>query len=937
MRLLKKYFFSLLFLLPLTGAAQYYLTGQDPASVKWRQIRTPNFQIVFPEEYRKIAGYYANVLELSGSFVAHPYITKRRPLTIVLHNRSVLSNAMVSPAPFHADFFEMPSQDLYPQIWQNQLALHEYRHAVQMMKINSGFTKGLYYVFGQQAVAAVFGTFLPFWFIEGDAVFSETVHSRSGRGRVPEFTCKLKAQVLGKKIYKYDKAQFGSYNDFVPDHYTLGYQLVTCGIEKYGMQLWDKTLDNVARKPFTLVPFTHSLKKITGKGKVGFYNMVLDSLKVKWQSEDGIFNDSVFEVNNRFYSNYLFPQPLSDGSVICEKTGVDDINRFVKVFPDGNEKKIFTPGYDFVESLWANDSLICWNEKGFDTRWSNRSYSVIKIYNFKNRKLKTVTRKSRYFAPAVSHGADKIAVSEVDITGRYFLKIIDIVSGKVLKSYSTADNLFFMTPAWSCDDRYIVSVGLGKKGKSLLLTDTESGKTKSVMPFTYAEIKQPDIYGDFVVFVGTFEGKDELYALKIPDGKLFKLNNARFGSVNPEFSPRGKRIYYSAYTPDGYKPAVMNFDTASLKIFDGQMVHAGYPVDNLATPDVFVLDDVKVPDTSFTVEKYSRLAHLFNPYGWGPLYIDADNYTLNPGVFVLSQNKLSTAVSSLGYVYDFNEETGKLKFGFEYYGWYPVIKINTSYGGRRVFARDENGERQEVRWKESVVSASAALPLNFTRGRWIKGLKFSVEMQQKFLKMAPESKFTFKEDRTTAGTFQLLGYVQQKRSLKDIFPSYGIWINGLFRKTLFSDSSSRQTSLQGAVYLPGIIKHQGLRFYWALQNSKEGYYAFSETVSLPRGYTGLDFDKYAVLKFDYALPLFYPDWNIPAVSYLKRVYTRLYYDCLYDLKNGGNGGMLSSAGIEVYSGWHFLSLFPEVTLGIRYSRLIENGGNGFEFLYSVSF
>ncbi len=926
----------MLFVLPATVSAQYYLTGQDPASVKWKQINTGNFQIVYPEEYGNIAEYYANVLELSSPFVARPYLNKRKPFTIILHNRSTISNAMVSPAPFHADFFEMPSQDLYPQIWQNQLALHEYRHAVQMTKIKSGFTKGLYYLFGEQGVAAVFGTFLPFWFIEGDAVFSETIHSNSGRGRVPLFSYPLKAQVLDKKIYRYDKAQFGSYKDFVPDHYTLGYQLVTYGIKNYGTELWNNMLTNVAHRPFTLVPFTHALKKSTGKGKVRFYRTALDSLRTEWELKDTKFTDSVFDVKNRFYSNYYFPQPLSDGSVICEKTGIDDINRFVMIFPDGSEKRVFTPGFDFKESLSANDSLICWNEKTFDPRWSNRDYSVIKIYDFKKGKLKTLTRKSRYFAPALSHKADKIAVSEVSETGNYSLKIIDIASGKVFKSFVTPDNLFFMTPAWSENDKYIVSIGLGKKGKSLLITDVESGKTEKLMPFTFAEIKQPSVYGDFVVFTGTFEGKDELYALKISTGKIYKLIDARFGSVNPEFSNDGKKIYYSAYTSGGYKPAVMNFNPDNLKEFTNGLKPYDYPVDKLVNRSTFVLDDTDVPDSLYPEKKYSCLTHLFNPYAWGPLYIDADNYSFNPGFMILSQNNLSTAVSSLGYIYNFNEETGKVKLGFEYYGWYPVIKINADYGGRRQFVNDENGQRQEVRWKETGISTTVSLPLNFTKGKWIKGINPSAGIEQKFLKMEPGSKFSFKEDRLTVATFQFYGYVQQKKSVKDIFPSYGFWINGLYRKTLFSDSSSVQTSIQGALYLPGILKHQGLRIYGAFQNENKGYYNFGETVSLPRGYTGLQYNEYSVIKVDYALPLFYPDWDVPAVFYLKRIYSRLFFDCLFDLKSG-NSISLSSTGLELYTNWHFLSLFPEVELGVRYSRLIENKGNGFEFLYSVSF
>ncbi len=460
----------LLTLLLFSGQAeaQYYLTGQDPASVKWRQIKTKEFRLVFPKGYEKIANYYMNLLQLSASHIDTPYHAPMRRLNIVLHNQSSTSNAMVSPAPFHADFFEMPSQNIYPQNWEKQLTLHEYRHAVQMNKMHQGFGNVMYYLLGDQGTAAIFGLYLPMWFIEGDAVWSETIHSNSGRGRLPKFVYPLKAQVLGKEIYKYDKAQFGSYRDFVPDYYTLGYQLVVEGIKNYGTGLWNDVLNQVARKGYTFVPFTHRLKKNTGNKKVKYYEATMKDMKSQWQAQvKPPENISEYAASDRFYTSYLFPQILSDGSIIAEQTSIDDINRFVKISPDGKVKRLFTPGFDFQESLSANDSLICWNEKTFDPRWSNRDYSVIKIYNYKTRKLRQLTRHSRYFAPALSPDGKTIIAVRVDMQQNYYLDFLDVVTGKKLKEFHTPGNLFFMAPHWSADGKNIVTTVLGDKGKSL--------------------------------------------------------------------------------------------------------------------------------------------------------------------------------------------------------------------------------------------------------------------------------------------------------------------------------------------------------------------------------------------------------------------------------------------------------------------------------------
>ena len=43
--------------------AQFYSTGQDPASAKWEQIKTDNFQVIFQKDFRSQGLKIANILE----------------------------------------------------------------------------------------------------------------------------------------------------------------------------------------------------------------------------------------------------------------------------------------------------------------------------------------------------------------------------------------------------------------------------------------------------------------------------------------------------------------------------------------------------------------------------------------------------------------------------------------------------------------------------------------------------------------------------------------------------------------------------------------------------------------------------------------------------------------------------------------------------------
>jgi len=929
---------TVLSFLPTKIIAQYYVLGQDPASIKWEQLNSPYFNIIFPSGCKQRAQEYINLLELSRPNTSLPYLNQNKKVKIVLHNRTVVSNAMVSPTPMHADFFEMPDQSTYAQTWSRQLTLHEYRHVVQMQKLNQGTTKVLYYMFGDQAIGAIMGVFLPMWFIEGDAVYCETIFSESGRGRSPDFTMDLKAQVLNKKIYSYDKALYGSFRNYVPDHYTLGYQLVINGISNYGSELWNSTLNKVARRPYMLFPFTKAIKDITGTGKVNYYKNVLETNKKQWAKIDSTKSNSSFIIpeKDKYFTNYRFTNPISDGSVILEKSGIDDINRFIKVYPDGSEMILYTPGYDFNESLSANDSLLCWNEKTYDPRWTNRTYSVIKIYNYKSKKLKQITKRSRLFAPSLANNSSQVVAVDISEENKYSLWILDIETGDTLKSFNTPDNLFFMFPRWSSNDNHIIATVLGDKGKSIILINTTTWDYEFILPFSFVNITRPVKSGDKVIFSGAYLGTNDLYMLDIKTKNTLKLTNVRFGAADATFIEDNK-VYFSTYTDNGYR--IANIDLNS-NTFEKVVLHnlkANYLVDELKPENNFVLDKAIIPNTEYPKKKYSRAGHLFNLHSWGLAAVDLSNYEFTPGVSILTQNILSTAYGSLGYYYDPNELTGSTKLSFTYAGWYPKIGISADYGLRRSNFTNNSGVEEEMKWTETNLSLGFSLPLTFTHSKWITGANPYIGGTQKFLKKINNASIDFTENQITSLTYSFVAYIQLKRSLRDIYPKWGISANTIYRHTPFSSSQSVVYGLTGTFYIPGVVNHQGIRIYTAYQYMDNGNYIYGNVISSPRGYTGISLHNMFSIKSEYAIPLLYPDLDIPAVAYLKRVTAHLFYDYLEGTNDKNQLEIYNSAGIELYTDWHFLSLLPNIRLGLRSTYRFKYNSTNFEFLYGFSF
>ena len=195
--------------------AQFYQSGQDAASIHWQQIKTPHFQIIFPKEFEKEANRLANTLDYLYTFVSKSLDYKPRKISILLHSQSSYSNGMVTWAPKRMELYTTPAQDNYAQDWLDQLAVHELRHVVQINKLNQGITQIASILFGQQAVGAVTGM-LPRWFLEGDAVATETALTSTGRGRTASFEMEMKTLVTSRNsLYSYEKMLRGSYKDYI--------------------------------------------------------------------------------------------------------------------------------------------------------------------------------------------------------------------------------------------------------------------------------------------------------------------------------------------------------------------------------------------------------------------------------------------------------------------------------------------------------------------------------------------------------------------------------------------------------------------------------------------------------------------------------------------------------------------------------------------------
>lgn len=936
---MKRRIFLFLLILCITAPAfaQFYESGQDPASFRWKQMKTPHFNLLYPDSAENIARQLSRSLEAGYEKGAYSLQVQPKKITVLLHPSSVFSNAFVAWAPRRMEFVTTPPQNNDAQNWNDQLATHEFRHLVQLTSVNRGLTRVLSWFFGEQITAGVMGAFVPFWFIEGDATLSETLLSNAGRGRLPSFDVELRAQLIEKGPYHYDKAVFGSYKDFVPDHYVLGYHIVTLARREYGASIWDNALHKAGACPVMITPFNHEIRKISGLSKVKLYKRSMQQLDSIWRTDlphPSLPPSRKISPENKNYTNYLQPSSLSDTSVITLKSGIDDVRKVVEIDHQGNSKTLFRIGYYSNSSLSSAGNTIMWAEAGSDPRWENRNYSNIWSYDLKKHCKKKLTSRSRLFAPALSPDSKNFTCIAMDLKNINALEIRDSRQGDLIRQLKFPEGTQLMTPSWSKDGGSIVMVLLNAQGKFLAIADTGLRHISTFKPSGLSEMTCPVMHNNNVYFSSGTEGIDNIYIFDTLSLTTSRVTNAKHGAYEPEISGDGKTIIYSEYTPDGYIVAEIASDPSAWVAVDQRK-----PLPSRLFEPLLVQEQglVKVEDTTiiYPSKRYYKFTHLLNPHSWGPISVNADRQTVNPGVTLMSQNKLTTLVGTLGWEYSIMQRTGTWFADVSFRQWYPIVEMKFSYGSRSAANPDSIADNSYF-WDETSLRTSVRLPLNLSSGNWSRWLQLRISnsfYQIDHVRDYPEDNF---KGYIRTLDYQCYWSSQAHTTQKDIEPRWGQVLIADYRHTPFDGVMlGDMIAVRTVFYFPGIGRHHSFYIQAALQKNTDRPFKYADIISYPRGVRNAYDDQFTSLSANYTLPLLYPDMHCGSVFYMKRIWLNAFYDYAQGSYNHQTN-IYTSAGAELYTDIHFFRFLAPFSLGIRGSWLTTENRFVPEFLYSIN-
>ncbi|HBL76977.1 MAG: hypothetical protein A2W90_19605 [Bacteroidetes bacterium GWF2_42_66] len=957
------YFLALAFILPIAAYSQYYETGQDPASIRWRQINTTNFQIIFPEDFEPQAQRVAYIFEKVYAYSAENLGQSPRKISVVLHTHTVKSNALVAWAPRRIEFYTTPHQQIYAQDWLEQLAIHEFTHVMQMDRVQEELPSLLTLLLGEQVAAAVVGAYLPFWLIEGDAVSNETAFTEAGRGRLPSFLMENKAAVLEKGDYSLNKSYLGSYKDYVPNHYYLGYWLTGKVKEKYGTNIWNAGMTKAARNPFSVTPINSALKKETGMNQNGLYKQVFSELKNEWQqeiAEAGVQEYPVVSPARKAFTNYLYAHPYKGNLyALCESLG--DIPRIVCIDSLKKEKVLHSPAYLFEESFSGEKNLLIWSENQPDIRWTHSDRSVICVLNLETGEKKRFRTENKLFAPKIAPDLTVFAAVEVDVRNQSFLSVFDLKTGERRLKYATPGNPFFFTPCWNENSDRLFFIALNSSGKYLASLKIGEERHEALSEASFANIKNPEYHSGKLYFIGSYSGIDNIYAIDLSDKSKYQLSSVKFGANYPAVSEAGTEIIFSNYSSDGFALAKMDNQPDNWKKLTTFPDKKFELAENLSAQMKGELQLEKPDSVLYPSKKYSKLGHALNFHSWAPLYVDADDYEIRPGVTLFSQNKLGTSVVNLGYDYDRSEKTGKFVAGFKYSGWFPVfeadLKAGKSASEYYQITQTLNQQGQVIKqdtavkrfsWNEQELSMNMNLPLNLSSGKYNRLLQPEIRYEYTNITHDSSTPDNFFNGNYQTLTYRLYFHNLQRMAHQDLQHDWGQIVELVYRHSPFgSIDFGSLIAAHSYLYFPGLLKNHGFRIYNGYQEKTiSDRNSFSNTVRIPRGYHSTQNTRFYSFAGDYRFPIVCPDLSIGKLAYIKRIKASLFYD--YGnfqapvFTDEGDyqysvGRTMSSLGIELQSDVHVLRFFAPMEVGVRSTYRPDYQDMQFELLFSIDF
>lgn len=733
--------------------AQFYQQGDDRGSIKWMNVNTKHYELIYPNGMDSLAYSYGYLLEKFfpyeessiGFYPVDKQWRKRTP--VVLHSYNSLANGSVAWAPIRIDLFSMPATyEPVPTPWDENLVIHESRHASQMQFTYSPKFIPLDIILGQMFNGALAGIYPGPALLEGDAVATETALSKSGRGRTADF--------LNYYMYAFDNGDYrnwyrwrwGSNKYYAPNHYALGY-LTVAGMRYFYDDpfFMKKYFESVAHRPLKMRHMQKTMKKISGKSFNETFQEIMTGFHDIWEKDAS--QRSPFMPSKQFskspkghteYSRGVFARDNKNELYIYSlKNSMVSSAKLVKIDRNGNEKDICHFDINPSKLTYSEkQGRIYWSESVPDIRWGLDRGTTIRYMDMQTGKRHRLTpifseNEHRYVNPCPSETSNDVLVIDYPVKGGSAIAILDAESGKEIINIPAPNGIQIVEAVYL--NKEIYCSGLSRDGfaiyhlieKKQLEEQTETNEEEEIIRrFTYKRITESkpvkihslrNIDGN-LQFVSDRTGVNELYVLDIIKKEIHQVTNTKYGVKNCLFSSTRDTLYYTYINNDGYVYHTTESKDLLNKKINFSECHEYKVANKLSEQERILIEDVvldevdeikensnrkkhliKTSPEAYNPKKYKKMPHWLRFHSWAPVYFNLDRIKgesfdfdnsnkTSLGATALFQNTLGTASGYIGYSTYHDLISNKWKHSghlkFRYSGLFPVFEATIDYNDR---------------------------------------------------------------------------------------------------------------------------------------------------------------------------------------------------------------------------------------------------------------
>ncbi|WP_341225168.1 hypothetical protein [uncultured Arcticibacterium sp.] len=925
---MKKIFVLFILCFPVLNAfSQAFAPSANPPTIQWQKIQNEKSTVIFPKGLEKYASRYASIVNLIDKEHKETIGKKSTHIPIIIHGKSMEANGFVSTVPFRTEVYTAPEPNfnVLGQIdWLDALAIHEYRHVLQNSNADVGLSKLSRIFTGRGGWSAVLRFTDPAWFAEGDAVVTESVMTEAGRGRLASFTDELRANLYADKHFSYNKSRNGSFKTRLPNHYPFGYLMNLYARKNYGDDVWSKVVYDANYFKSVFFPFSGAIKRHTGLRAPALYRKSYEAFESKTDkllANTNLFLfDTLSTVNPKTVTSYSYPFMLNEHTLIARKSTYAETPKLIKRDENGKEVKLCDIGFSNNPFLSYSEKGALWLENQTKPRWSNVDMARVVYYNFETDSKRILLEKDRFYYAAINPESTEFTSVRLDEGLNFHVSTHSIISGEIKKKLSNAENWDIAYPMYDLESSILYYVARNQGKLAIIKHDIEKDERISLTGWLNALMVELGQSDKDIYFRANFTGIDNIYKVN-KDGSrvLTKVSSVPVGAGYPFVDTENDRLVFTNQNNLGYHLASMPLNRASEEVLSKNQAEniLFYKDLNDLPENENIL--AKIPDENYTITPYNGFFRgwRLHSYGLLPAFSSGTNLASATG-FIQMDDILGANSLSFNFTRYLTEQENAYSVDYVMAKYFAKLNLGYEYRGRKVEA--VRGDRI-LEYNEQEATAGLNVPLTFISGNY--AIQTDVAANWKGIQQFRSDRFV-EFDNSKFGLYELSGSagISRQRAYQNIQSRLGGGLSVYYAKSLQTGVAERFDA-SARVLLPGIGKNHSLEVQQAVyRESNSNLYRFPSTFSLGRGHRLLGIENAMRTTVNYRLPLFYPDFGINGLTYIKRIRMNAFFDNAYVVDVAGSTN-LSTAGAEFSFDQTVLNIL-DLTMGVRVGYRFKN-------------